>query len=126
MEETKVRYEPFKEIVVMECTRFSTPDDLARFVNIAAGGKPSGIYWADGMAFIYFPMPTSTETSAKALIEEKRVYWAFLSYSQMPEYKSKIGTKEGIIVPVLDMSTSPLFQRVARWLKEQKPEAESP
>jgi hypothetical protein len=125
MEATKVRYQPFKEIVVMECTRFSTPDDLARFVNIAAGGKPSGIYWADGMAFIYFPMPTSTETAAKSLIEEKRVYWAFLSYSQMPEYRSKIGTKEGIIVPVLDMSTSPLFQRVARWLKEQEPETKS-
>lgn len=124
MEETTVRYEPFKEIVVMECTKFSTPDDLARFVNIAAGGKPSGIYWADGVAFIYFPMPTSTETAAKSVIEEKRVYWAFLSYAQMPRYEPKIGTKEGIIVPVIDMSTSPLFQRVARWLKKHKPEKE--
>ncbi|UCE44108.1 MAG: hypothetical protein JSV57_01030 [Candidatus Bathyarchaeota archaeon] len=124
MEETKVRYEPFKEIVVMECTRFKTPDDLARFVNIAAGGKPSGIYWADGVAFIYFPMPTSTEAAAKALLEEKRVYWAFLSYAPMPIYQSKIGTKEGIIVPVLDMSTSPLFLRVAHWLKKQEPETE--
>lgn len=122
MEETKVRYEPFKEIVVMECTRFPTPDDLARFVNIAAGGKPSGIYWANGVAFIYFPMPTSTETAAKSVIEEKRVYWAFLSYAPMPGYQSKIGTKEGVIVPVVDMSTSPLFQRVAQWLKEHKPE----
>ena len=121
MEQTIVRYEPFKEIVVLECTRFSTPDDLARFVNIAAGGKPSGIYWADGVAFIYFPMPTSTEIAAKSLIEEKRVYWAFLSYALMPEYRSKIGTKEGIIVPVIDMATSPLFQRVALWLKEHKP-----
>ncbi len=124
MEETTVRYEPFKEIVVMECTRFSTPDDLARFVNIAAGGKPSGIYWANEMAFIYFPVPTSTETAAKSVIEEKRVYWAFLSYAPMPEYKPKIGTKEGIIVPVVDMSTSPLFHRVAQWLKEHKPETE--
>jgi hypothetical protein len=122
MEETVVKYEPFKEIVVMECTRFSTPDDLARFVNIAAGGKPSGIYWSDEVAFIYFPVPTSTETAAKSVIEQKRVYWAFLSYAPMPQYKPKIGTKEGIIVPVIDMSTSPLFQKVARWLKKQKPE----
>ena len=122
MEETVVKYEPFKEIVVMECTRFSTPDDLARFVNIAAGGKPSGIYWSDEVAFIYFPVPTSTETAAKSVIEQKRVYWAFLSYASMPQYKPKIGTKEGIIVPVIDMSTSPLFQKVARWLKKQKPE----
>jgi len=124
VEETKVTYEPFKEIVIMECTRFSTPDDLARFINIAAGGKPSGIYWADGVAFIYFPMPTSTETAAKALIEEKRVYWAFVSYALMPQCLSKIGTKEGIIIPVVDMSMSPLFQRVARWLKEQQPGAQ--
>ncbi|NIP66503.1 hypothetical protein GWN63_00085 [Candidatus Bathyarchaeota archaeon] len=122
MEETTVKYEPFKEIVVMECTRFSTPDDLARFINIAAGGKPSGIYWADGMAFIYFPVPTSTETAAKSVIEDKRVYWAFLSYATMSEYKPKIGTKEGLIVPVVDMSSSRLFQRVARWLKKYKPE----
>ena len=121
MEETTVRYEPFKEIVVMECTRFSTSDDLARFVSIAAGGKPSGIYWANGVAFIYFPVPTSTETAAKSVIEEKRVYWAFVSYALMPGYQSKIGTKEGIIVPVLDMSTSPLFHRVTQWLKEREP-----
>ena len=119
MEETAVRSEPFREIVVMEHTRFPIPDDLARFANIAAGGKMTGIYWADGVAFIYYPLPTTTEVAAKAVIEEKKVYWAFVSYTLMPEYRPLIETKEKIIVPVINMSTSPLFQRVAKWLKKQ-------
>lgn len=119
MKSTNVRSEPFKEIVILEHTKFPTPDDLARFANIAAGGKTTGIYWADGVAFIYYPLPTTTEVAAKAVIEEKRVYWAFVSYTLMTEYRPIIETKEKIIMPVINMSTSPLFQKVAQWLKEQ-------
>ena len=119
MDETEVKYEPFKEISIMECTRFPTSDDLARFANIAAGGKTTGIYWANGVAFIYYPLSTSTEVAAKSVIESKRVYWAFVSYALMPEYRPLIETKEKIIVPVIDMSTSRLFQKVAQWLKRQ-------
>jgi len=118
MKEEGFRYEPFREVVIMECTRFSTPDDLARFANVAAGGKPTGIYWARGVAFIYFPLPATTEVAAKSLMEEKRLYWAFVSYTLMPKYNPLIETKEKIIVPVIDMSTSPLFSKAAEWLKE--------
>jgi len=31
-----------------------------------------------------------------------------------------IETKEKIIVPVIDMTSNPLFRKVASWLKEQK------
>ena len=114
-----IKYEPFKEVVVMECTKFPTPDDLARFTNIIAGGKMAGLYWTDDVAFLYFPLSINTELTAKALIEEGKVYWAFLSYALMPEFKSIIETKEKIQVPILNMSTNPLFQRVAAWLKKQ-------
>jgi hypothetical protein len=114
-----IKYEPFKEVVVMECTKFPTPDDLARFTNIIAGGKMAGLYWADGVAFLYFPLSVNTELTAKALIEEGKVYWAFLSYALMPEFKSIIETKEKIQVPILNMGTNPLFQKVATWLKKQ-------
>jgi hypothetical protein len=63
-------------------------------------------------------MPTTTETATKALMEEKRVYWAFVGYALMPEYKLIIETKEKIMVPVVDMSSSSLFQKAAKWLKE--------
>ena len=119
MEDLKIRSESFKEIVVMEQTRFKTVDDLARFANIAVGGKTTGLYWANGVLFIYYPLPTSTELAAKALIEEKKVYWAFVSYALMPQYRSIIETKERIVVPVIDMSTSKMFNKVGQWLKEQ-------
>jgi len=120
MNELTIQYQPFKEIIVMERTRFATPDDLARFTSIIAGGKTAGIYWARGIAFIYFPLSINTETAAKELVEKGRVYWAFLSYTSMPLYRPLIETKEKIIVPVLEMSTNPLFQKVAEWLKKQK------
>jgi len=114
-----IKSEPFKEIAIMEHTRFPTIDDLARFANIAAGGKTTGVYWANGVVFVYYPLPTTTEIAAKALIEEKRIYWAFVSYALMPEYRPLIETKERIMVPVINMSASPLFQKVAQWLREQ-------
>jgi hypothetical protein len=119
MEGPIIKGESFKEIIIMEHTHFKTVDDLARFANIAVGGKTTGVYWANGVVFVYYPLPTSTEIAAKALIEEKRVFWAFVSYALMPEYRPIIETKERIIVPVIDMTTSPLFQKVAQWLKEQ-------
>lgn len=115
-----IRYEPFREIVIMECNRFPTPDDLARFASIVTGGKPTGIYWAEGTAFIYYPVPATTEAAAKPLIEEKKVHWAFVGYALMPEYRPRIETKEKIIVPVIDMSISPLLRKVAQWLKERR------
>ena len=115
-----VKYEPFKEIVVMQQNVFSSPDDIARFASIIAGGKTTGLYWAEGMVFLYFPLPASTETAAKALIESRRVYWTFVGYAPMPNYRPIIETKEKIMIPVIDMSSNPMFRKVAKWLKEQK------
>jgi hypothetical protein len=118
--EAVVKYEPFKEVVVMEKNVFPTPDDIARFASIIAGGKAAGLYWAEGVIFLYFPLPASTEATAKMLIEHGRVYWSFLGYSLMPKYQSIIETREKMIVPVVDMSTNKLMKKVATWLKEQK------
>jgi len=118
--EVDVKYEPFKEIVVMERNFFSTPDDIARFTSVIAGGKLAGLYWAEGIVFLYFPLPASTETAAKELIENKRVYWTFVGYSLMPKYQPTIETKDKMIVPVIDMSSNPMIRKVASWLKESK------
>lgn len=122
--EVKVKYEPFKEIVVMQRNYFSSPDDLARFASIIAGGKTAGLYWADGVAFLYFLLPASTDIAAKALIEEGRVYWTSVGYALMPKYRPIIETKEKIMVPVIDLSSNTLIREVANWLK-QREEAES-
>ncbi len=118
--EVTVKFDPFQEIVVMERDLFPTPDEIARFASIIAGGKTAGLYWAEGVVFLYFPIPASTEAIAKALIEQKRVYWSFVGYSLMPKYQTIIETREKMIVPVVDMSSNALIKKVAAWLKEQK------
>jgi len=76
-DEISVTYQPLKEIVILQKNRFNSPEELARFASITSGGRSSGLYWADGVAFLYFLLPSSTETAAKALVEDGRVYWTF-------------------------------------------------
>jgi len=118
-DEINISYEPFKEIAIMEYMRFKSPDELARFLNVAAGGKPTGVYWTNGVAFFYYPMSSNSEAATKMLLEQKKVYWAFVGYAFLAEFKSIIETREKIMIPVIDMSTSPLFQKAAQWLKER-------
>jgi len=118
--EVTVKYEPFKEIIIMERTQFSTPENLARFTAVIAGGKLAGLYWTEGLVFLYFPLPASTTAVAKALIEAGKVYWTFVGYSIMPNYVPTIETKEKMIVPVIDISSDITLTKVAQWLKEQK------
>ena len=116
-DEISVAYQPIKEIVVLQKNRFNSPDELARFASIISGGKPSGLYWVEGVIFLYFPLPLSTETTAKALVEDGKVYWAMVGYAFMEKYKPVIETKEKIIVPVVDMSSNSNLRKVAEWLK---------
>jgi hypothetical protein len=118
--EVSIRYEPFKEIVIMERTFFSTPEDLARFTAVIAGGKLAGLYWVDGIVFLYFPLPASTSAVAKTLIETGKVYWTFIGYSHMLKYAPTIETKEKMIIPVIDISSDPILSKVAKWLKQQQ------
>ena len=118
--EVTVKYAPFKEIIVMQRTHFSTPEDIARFTSVIAGGKLAGLYWVDGVVFLYFPLPASTTAVVKALIETGKVYWTFVGHSLMPKYTPTIETKERLIVPVIDISSDPILRKVAQWLKEQK------
>ncbi|MFQ6095212.1 MAG: hypothetical protein ACE5NN_03605 [Candidatus Bathyarchaeia archaeon] len=119
MNDIKVDYHPFKEIVIMDYVRFGKVDDLVRFANVTAGGKTVGLYWVDGVVFVYYPLP-AREVVARSIIEEKKVYWTFVGFAVMPKYQPIVETREKIIAPVIDMSGSSMFQRVAEWLKQQK------
>ena len=118
--EVAVTYSPFKQIVIMEKTFFSTPEEMARFTSVIAGGKLAGLYWVEGVVFLYFPLPASTAVVAKELLENGKVYWTFVGYALMPKYAPVIETKEKMIVPVVDISSDPILRKVAQWLKEQK------
>jgi hypothetical protein len=114
-----VTYEPFKEIVIMEKTRFSNAEEIARFTSVIAGGKLAGVYWVEGIVFLYFPLTASNTAVAKELLEKRKVYWTFVGYAPMPKYAPAIETKEKMIVPVVDISNDPILKSVALWLKEQ-------
>lgn len=115
-----IKYEPFKEIVIMEKTRFNTADDMARFTSVIAGGKLAGLYWAEGVVFLYFPLPPSNAAVARMLIESGKVFWTFVGYALMPKYITTIETKEKMIVPVINISTNHMLNKIAQWLKEQE------
>ena len=119
--EVAVTYSPFKQIIIMEKTFFNSPEEMARFTSVIAGGKLAGLYWVEGVVFLYFPLPASTVVVAKELLENGTVYWTFVGYALMPKYAQTIETKEKMIVPVVDISADPILRRVAQWLKEQKP-----
>jgi hypothetical protein len=117
--EVTVKYEPFKQIVIMEKTCFTTSEELARFTSVIAGGKLAGLYWVDGVVFLYFPLPASNQAVARALLESGRVYWTFVGFALMPKYQPTIETKEKMIVPVVDISADIILKSVAAWLKKQ-------
>jgi hypothetical protein len=114
-----VSYEPFQEIVVMEKNHFGSPEELARFTSIIAGGKLAGLYWVNGVVFLYFPLSASTAVVAKELLEKRKVYWSYLGYAIMPKFASIIETKEKMIVPIVDVSSDSVLVGVADWLKQQ-------
>jgi hypothetical protein len=117
--EVTITYAPFKEIVILEKTLFNTPEEIARFTSVIAGGKLAGLYWVDGVVFLYFPLPASTTAVAKELLENGKVYWTFVGYALMPKYAQVIETKEKMIVPVVDISSDPILRKVAQWLKNK-------
>jgi hypothetical protein len=119
--EVNITYSPFKQIVIMEKTYFNNPEEIARFTSVIAGGKLAGLYWVDGIVFLYFPLPASTTAVAKELLENHKVFWTFVGYAPMPKYMQTIETKEKMIIPVVDISSDPILRQVAHWLKEQKP-----
>ena len=116
--EVNILYEPTKELVILRKTFFSSFDDIARYAAIRAGGRHSHLYWTEGVVFLYYPLQTSTEITARILVEKGRRYWVSVVYALMPKYQSIIETKERIIVPVINMSSNAYLRQTAKWLKD--------
>jgi hypothetical protein len=114
-----VSYAPFQEIVIMEKNHFCSPEELARFTSIIAGGKLAGLYWVDGVVFLYFPLSASSAAVVKELLEKRKIYWTYLGYAIMPKFAPVIETKEKMIVPVVDISSDSVLRGVANWVKQQ-------
>jgi hypothetical protein len=115
----KISYDPFKEVVIKEYVRFEKIEDLIYiFAQLRAGGAPVALSWANGIVFVYMPVPMETDVLMEEYLKGK-VYWANVSFAEMPEYKPVLETKERIQVPVINVSSNALIMQVAEWLKKQ-------
>jgi len=104
-----VKYEPVKEIVVRDWARLTSPEDLARMVAVAAAGHAVSVSWAEGMVFAAYPL--SGESFSKAIIKEAKLYYASIYFASMPSFQPVIETKDGIRVPVIDLSSTSSLRR---------------
>lgn len=115
----KIIYVPFKEIVIKEYTRFDRIEDLVYiFAQLRAGGAPLALSWANGIVFVYSPIPPDSDQLIDEFLKG-RIYWASVSFAHMPQYKQVLETKEKIQVPVINASSNATFSQVTEWLKRQ-------
>ncbi len=111
-------YNPTKQLIILECTRYSSIDELARIIAIMIGIEEVAILnWAEGIAFTYTPLPPTTQDLISELLKG-RMYWSDILYAPMPYYRqtTRIGTLD---IPVVDVSPNPLLREVAKWLKQR-------
>lgn len=118
----EVKHRPIKEIVVYECVKYESPEDLARAVAIEAGTiHPASLRWANGIVFkLSIPdFLLSSDVMTKEFIEGR--LYVSLGYSDMPEFSPKVHSKEErVIVPVLDESSSEIAQSITKWVRERE------
>jgi hypothetical protein len=114
----KVRYEPRKEIIIHEYTKYDSPEE---FVENIARGAPAGSMiasrWVDGVLLMFVPFPNDPVTTKEFL--EGRVHWNHLNFAFMPEYKEQIITESGVTLVIGDVSKNSSFQAIAEFVKEK-------
>jgi len=116
----KISYEPFKEVVIKEYIRFEKVEDLIYiFAQLRAGGAPVSLSWANGLVFVYSPLPPGTDQLMEEFLKGK-VYWANVSFAEMPKYAPVLETKQKIQVPIVNVSSNQIINQVTEWLKRQK------
>jgi hypothetical protein len=119
-ETIKITYDPFKEVIIKEYTRFEKIEDLIyAFAELRASGVPVSLNWANGIVFVYSPLHPDTEQIVDEFLKG-RLYWINVTFAAMPEYKQILETKEKIQVPVINLSSNPTIRQVTEWLKQQK------
>ena len=119
-EKIKITYEPFKEIVIKEYTRFQNIEDLIYiFAQMRSSGAPAALNWANGLVFVYLALPPDTDQLVEDFLKG-RIYWTNVTFAAMPQYKPVVETREKIQVPIINASSNIIIRQVTEWLKQQK------
>ena len=112
----EIEFRPPKKLVILECNQYPTikalSETIATAIRIGARGV---LNWAEGVAFLYEPLPPDTEDLMKDRLRGQ-VYWSNVAYALMPDYKPTIKVRT-LDIPVIDVSPLPIMKQIARWLK---------
>jgi hypothetical protein len=116
----KITYEPINEIAIKEYVRFEKVEDLIYiFAQLRASGAPVSLSWANGLVFVYSPLPPENDLVLEDYLKGK-IYWTNVSFAEMPQYKSIVETRERVQVPIINLNSSSIIVEVTEWLKQQK------
>ncbi|MEM2095174.1 MAG: hypothetical protein QXX19_01440 [Candidatus Caldarchaeum sp.] len=113
----EIVYSPLKEIVVLEYIKYPTADELIRNMLLPPG-QPAVLYWADGVVFLPIPL-ASNNTKVVEELMSGRVYWMSVSFAPLPNYTQMLSAEKGPEALVINVSRSPTFSAVAKWLKQR-------
>ena len=112
----KVSYEPRKEIIIHEYTRYDSEDEL---INSLAQGLSAGstatLRWAEGVIFSFNAFPADPLIIKENL--EGRIHWNHVSFAPMTQYRQQIITPSGVTVFIRDVSANPSFQAAAEFIR---------
>jgi hypothetical protein len=117
MNEIKVVYEPRKQVIIHEYSKYGNPEEFIR--QVFAGVPASAIlivHWVDGVVLSFTPF-SQTDTVVKELINGT-LHWDHVSFAPMPKFMSKI-IADGTTCNVADVSTNAVFKAIAEFLKKE-------
>ncbi len=105
-----------KEIIVLDEIRYDNEEEF--FNDLTLGDKYGliAVNWAEGIVFQHQSFPW-TETTIREYIEKDRLYFSFIKYAPMKEYKERI-TKNGMLIVIRKIKT-PILVSVAKELKKR-------
>jgi len=112
----KLTVKDVKEIVVLDDIMYESAEEFFR--DLALGAPPGEITvnWVDGVVFIHSAFPWNDVTS-KRYIEYGRLYWTYVRYAPMKEYKDRV--VEGNVVFRIRKTRVPILIEVAKELKKR-------
>jgi len=116
---TKIAVEPYRKLVIRTYLKYDSPEKMAKeLAKGATGPIPIVLRWDDGVLFYFWSYPVTDFVSQKLV--EGILIWDHLDFALMKEFKDKIDVEGSPAqVVVRDVRGHPLFDQLARFVKEQ-------
>ena len=118
----KITFEPFKELVVKDFSKFEKLEDLVYIgAQLRAVGQPVSLNWAEGVVFIHTVMDPITDELVDEFLKG-RLYCIDVNFALMERYEPQVTYKSPqgeIAVPIINVSSKRILSELAKWLKAQ-------